>query len=139
MPHEAILERLADHPNVVWMLDKAAQISTPASLTFVAGSIIKAVKELPAIPHHLTVIEAVTQIVMAGIYSIATVIGSLGVVLSVYMAGKWRVFRAETERIKTDHAKIKAQQDHEYRMAQLRSGEMDRIDSGKADDTELRP
>ena len=125
MPHE-ILERIVEHPNAAWVLDKAAQISTPASLTFTAGSILKAVQELPEVPHHLTVVEAITQIVTAGIYSIATVIGSLGVVLSVYTAGQWRKFRAESERIRHER-------DHEYRMAQLRSGEMDRI---KPDDGE---
>ena len=120
MNHEAILKAIAEHPNVTWILDKAAQISTPASLTFTAGSIIKAVKELPDVPQGMTIIEALVQIVTAGIYSIATVIGSLGVVLSVYTAGQWRKFRAESERIK--HAS-----DHEYRMAQLHSGEMDRM------------
>lgn len=128
MHHEAILKAISDHPNVVWILDKAAQISTPASLTFTAGSIVKAVKELPEVPHHLTVTEALVQILTAGIYSIATVIGSLGVVLSVYTAGQWRKFRAESERIKQER-------DHEYRMAQLRSGEMDRIPPGSEEKT----
>lgn len=128
MPHTEILERLADHPNVVWVLDKAAQISTPASATFAAGSLIKAVKELPAMHHGMTLIEGLTQILTAGIYSVATIIGSLGVVLSVYMAGKWRAFRAESDRIKTER-------DHEYRMAQLRSGEMDRVKPGSDEKT----
>lgn len=123
MPHEAILERILEHPTATWTLDKIAQMSIPASVTFAAGSLIKAVKELPAVPHHLTPTEAFVQIVTAGIYSIATVIGSLGVVLSIYMAGQWRKFRAESERIKQER-------DHEYRMAQLRSNEMDRIKPG---------
>jgi hypothetical protein len=80
------------------------------------------------VPQGMTIIEALVQIVTAGIYSIATVIGSLGVVLSVYTAGQWRKFRAESERIKHER-------DHEYRMAQLRSGEMDRIVPGSEEKT----
>lgn len=112
MSTEAILERIASSPSATWMLDKIAQLSTPASITFTAGSLLKAVKELPSVPHHLTATEALVQIAQAGIYSIATVIGSLGVVLSIYMAGQWRKYRAESDR-------IKHQADHEYRMAQL--------------------
>lgn len=124
VPHEAILERIAEHPHTAWALDKIAQLSTPTSIAFTAGSLIKAVKELPAVQHHLTATEAIVQILTAGIYSIATVIGSLGVVLSIYMAGKWRAFRAESER-------IKHQTDHEYRMAQLRSNEFAKIQASE--------
>lgn len=119
-PHQAVIERLAKHPTAVWVLDKMAQASTPASITFTAGSLVKAAKELPAVQHYVTATEAIVQIVTAGIYSVATVIGSIGVVLSIYTAGQWRKFRAETDR-------IKGERDHEYRMAQLRTGEMDRI------------
>ena len=130
MPHE-ILESIAAHPNVAWAFDKIAQLSIPASITFTAGSIIKAVRELPSVPHHITATEAVVQIVTAGIYSIATVIGSLGVVLSIYMAGQWRKFRAESDRIKQER-------DHEFRMAQLRSGEIDRIGKPGEDTVDLK-
>lgn len=132
MPTDAILERILDNPTAAWALDRIAQASIPASLTFAAGSLVKAVKELPAVPHHLTATEAVVHILTAGIYSVATVIGSLGVVLSVYMAGQWRKFRAETER-------LKQKADHEYRMAQLRTGEMTRLDPSKLEDTEIQP
>ena len=120
MPNQAILERIADSPTASWAFDQMAKISTPASITYAVGTLAKFVADVPKIPEDMSVIEGLVQVANAAIGSLSTVIGSAGVVLSVYMAGQWRRFRAETER-------IKAERDHEYRMARLRTGEMDRI------------
>ena len=120
MSSHAILERMADSPALAWVLDNTAKLSTPASLAYAVGSLVRFVGHLPAsVADDMTLVEAVVQIATLFFGSLSTVIGSSAVVLSVYMAGVWRRYRAETER-------IRAERDHEFRMAQLKSGEMDR-------------
>lgn len=120
MPNQAILERIADSPTAAWAFDQMAKVSTPASITYAVGTLAKFVADAPKIPEDMSIVEGFVQVANTAIGSLSTVIGSAGVVLSVYMAGQWRRFRAETER-------IKGEQDHQYRMAQLRTGEMERI------------
>ncbi len=120
MPNQAILDRIADSPTAARTFDQRAKISTPAAITYAVGTLAKFVADAPKVPDDMSVVEGFVRVANTAIGSLSTVIGSAGVVLSVSMAGQWRRFRAETDRIKSER-------DHEYRMAQLRTGEMERI------------